>query len=371
VVAWAARHSETAGRVAYLDNLKASLVAVVIAGHAWAGYTGVGSWMYSPARETTLSPGVTAMLEALLGPVALFAMGLFLLMAGLLTPSSAVRKGPARFAWGRILRLGVPLAVFAALLLPLTYALRRATGNSVGAYGDPEHLWFLEVLLIYSLGYAAWRALPDRPAVAHRLPAELRLRHLLGLAAAVATGTFLVRLHWPMDSDTVAYLHLWQWPQYLALFGLGLAAARHGWLTPVPDDLRRACGRAALAGSLAVGVLALLVAIQGVPVTEFFGGWSTAALVIPIAEGLLAATFSVWLLGTAQRHLNRSSGAAARAAFAAYLIQGHVLIGLALALRPLPLPAELKGLAVSTVGVLASFGLGRVLITGTPLGRLM
>jgi fucose 4-O-acetylase-like acetyltransferase len=146
VVARAPRHTETAGRVAYLDNLKASLVAVVIAGHAWAGYTGIGSWMYSPAREATLSAAVTAALEALLGPVALFAMGLFLLMAGLLAPASVDRKGPARFARDRLVRLGVPLAAFAALLLPVTYALGRAAGHPVGAYGDLEHLWFLRVV---------------------------------------------------------------------------------------------------------------------------------------------------------------------------------------------------------------------------------
>jgi hypothetical protein len=359
-------------RVAYLDNLKVLLVAGVIFGHAWAGYADLGSWAYTDAREVTLAPVTQSVLEALLGPFALFVMGFFFLVAGLLTPGSVARKGPGRFARDRMLRLGLPLLVFVLVLWPMVvYVKDRVAGRPAGPFWsafaravrapDPAHLWFVEVLLLYSLGYAAWRWL--RPSVV--APAPLRLWHVVALAAGIAVASFLIRLRFPLDSTQYADLHLWQWPQCLGLFALGVAGARRGWLDPVPAGLGRRCGIGALVGVAAIGGFVLLVGADRVPVAQFFGGWHWAALATAAAEGILAAMVSVWLLGVAQRHLDRSDGAlraaAGRGAYAAFLVQGHVLVGLALALRWAALPAEVKAAVVSVLGVLACFALGWIL----------
>jgi Acyltransferase family len=381
VVAWSEEErtapaaAGTGTRVAYLDNLKVLLVAGVIFGHAWAGYADLGSWTYTDVRETSLGPATVVVGEAVLGPFGLFVMGFFFLVAGRLTPASVDRKGPGRFARDRLVRLGIPLLVFVLVLWPpLVYAMDRATGHPARvSLTDPAHLWFVEVLLLYSLGYAAWRAW--RPPAAPAPGPPLRLSRLLALAAAVALGTFAVRLRYPLNSTQVGDLHLWQWPQYLALFGLGVVSARRGWLDPVPDRLRRACGIAAVAGVAAIGTIVGLVGLGGVTTADFFGGWHWAALAIASAEGLLAVTVAVWLLGVAQRRLDQRTGgvraAAARGAYAAFLVQGHVLVGLALAVRPLALPAEAKAVAVSVLGVAVSFAFGWLLVAGTPLGRLL
>ena len=69
----------------------------------------------------------------------------------------------------------------------------------------------------------------------------------------------------------------------------------------------------------------------------------------------------VWLLGVAQRRLNRSFGWArpviSRSSYDAFMLQGVVLIGLAIALRPLPLPAAAKALIVAAGGIAGSFTL--------------
>ncbi len=360
-------------RVAYLDTLKALLVAGIIFGHAWAGYAEPGSWTYTEVREVTLAPVTVIVGEVVFGPFGLFVMGFFFLMAGLLTPRSVARKGPGRFAGDRLRRLGVPLLVFTVVLWPPVLYLRdRLAGRTYHPAFDPDHLWFVEVLLLYSLGYAAWRWWrPVRPVT----PTDPGLAAVLALAAGIAGATFLVRLWFPLDSTQVAELHVWQWPQCLALFGFGVAAGRRGWLAPVPDGLRRACGRAALVGVAAIGAFAGVVAARGVAAEEFYGGWHWAALATAAAEGLLAATVSVWLLGTAQRHLDTPPGpvrsAANRSAYAAFLLQGHVLIGLALALRPAHLPAEVKATVVSVVGVVGSFALGWLLVARSATGRVL
>ncbi|MFG2039913.1 acyltransferase family protein [Dactylosporangium sp. NPDC048998] len=362
----------TAGRLAYLDRLKILFVGGVIFGHAWAGYSNFqGAWVYTDVREATLRPASAAVLEALLGPFALFAMGMFFLIAGLLTPGSVDRKGPARFARDRLVRLGLPLAVFTFLLWPPTaYLLDRLAGTPTGslwsafARPDPVQLWFAEVLLVYSLGYAALRAVrPVRPPRALPAATRLTLPRLFAVSAAVAATSFLMRGWFPLNTDGWLGLHLCQWAQYLALFILGLLAVRHGWLDPVPDRLRRACGIVAIAGTLAIAAFALIVAESGASPEEFLGGWNPAALATAAAEGLLSVHLAVWLLGTAQRRLTRPprSPAATRDAFAAFLVQAHVLVVLALAVRPVPAPAEVKGLVVSLGGVALSFAVGHLL----------
>ena len=57
--------------------------------------------------------------------------------------------------------------------------------------------------------------------------------------------------------------------------------------------------------------------------------------------------------------------------YAAFMLQGPVLVGLALALRPTGLPAEAKAILVAVLGIAVSFGLAWPLVTRTPLGRIL
>jgi hypothetical protein len=83
-------------------------------------------------------------------------------------------------------------------------------------------------------------------------------------------------------------------------------------------------------------------------------------------ESTLAVFGSVWLLAVAQRRLSRSfrwaGSVVRRSAYGAFVLQGMVLFGLAVALRPLPLPAEIKALVVATGGIAAPFALAWLLI---------
>jgi hypothetical protein len=80
------------------------------------------------------------------------------------------------------------------------------------------------------------------------------------------------------------------------------------------------------------------------------------------------------LLGLAQRRLNRSARrrerALARSACGAFLVQGVVLVGLMIALRPIGARGEIKALTVAGLGVVGSFGLAWLLVTRTRLGRI-
>ncbi len=368
-------------RLAYLDNLKVGLIAGIIVAHGLNGYTDFGSWPYRDVQEVTVTDVTETVFTIVLSFGALFLMGLFFLISGLLTPGSLDRKGVRRFVSDRLLRLGIPFAVFTLVLWPLLmYAVREPVLHE-GSYwywflnGDPfldnGPMWFIGVLLAYSLGYAAWRVM--RPAdPADREP--LRERTLVGVGVGVAATTFLVRLWFPANTGQVLNPHLWMWPQCLGLFALGVASARRGWLMPVTDRLRRRCGAVALITAAAVPVLILTADPLGLDEHDYMGGFGWPAAATAIAEGAMAVSACVWVLGFAQRRLDRQGAlgrALARSAYGAFLMQAPVLLGLALAMRPFDLPAEVKALVVAGVGVVASFALAYPLVTRTGLRRIL
>ncbi len=376
------RTAET--RVGYLDDLKTVFVAGVIAFHAVVGYGSLGSWLYQDVQESQLSPYAEAATAVIFGPPAFFLMGVFFLLSGLVAPGSVDRKGTARFVRDRLVRLGVPVLVMTLLLWPLLIAgVHRATGDRSVTYAsalvhatpplDNGPLWFVEVLLIFSLGYAMSRRIYRRSAVSRGPVPGLAL---VCLGAGIAAATFAVRLAFAVDTPQIANLHLWQWPQCLGLFALGLAAARRGWLLEVPRRLRLRAGIVALVVIPIVPLVVAAMAMAGHPATgdHFGGGWRWEAALTATVEGALVVSTAVWILGFAQRHplpRSRLREAAARAAYAAFLVQAPVLLGLALAVRPVAVPAEIKALLVATAGVVGSFAVAWCLVVRTPLGRLL
>jgi fucose 4-O-acetylase-like acetyltransferase len=381
--AWAAHRSR------YVDNVKVLLVAAIIVGHAFGSYTSTEMFAYADVRETTLAPASEAALIAVIAPVGLFMIPLLFLLAGLLTPRSLERKGPGAFARDRLWRLGLPFAIYSFLLWPaLLYALYRPLGNAGGSYWrelvgtreealDTGYLWFVGDLLLFSLVYAAWAALrrtaPPAPTagVTPTPPREIRFTHLLALAAVVAATTFAVRFVFPFDSQRYVDLNLYQWPECIALFALGVVAARRHWLSGIPDRLRRQCRTATVVSAAAFLAAMAAAGIGGaLDQSAWEGGWQWASFVFAVGGSALAVFEPVWLLAEAQRHLDRPlpwvPPAVSRSAYGAFLLQGLVLIGLAVALRPVPAPAELKALVVAAGSVAGSFGVAWLLVSRVP-----
>ena len=121
-----------------------------------------------------------------------------------------------------------------------------------------------------------------------------------------------------------------------------------------------------------VGAFAVFLACMaalGVVEEDLYGGWHWQAFTFVALESTLTVFGPVWLLGTAQRRLDRRlpwGAASSRYAYGAFILQGLVLIGLAVTLRPSPLPAELKALIVAAGGVAGSFALAGLLINRVP-----
>jgi hypothetical protein len=358
-------------RLPHLDNLRTVLVAWVIGGHALLGYSAVGGWAYEEVREVTFLPTTELVLVAILGPFGLFVIGLFFFVAGLLTERAVARHGPRPYARDRALRLGVPWLASALLVWPASVWLAYSAADRqvsfwwVFSHRDPllgsGPLWFALVLLLYSVAFALSRQLLGVP---RRQPGRpLTGAHLAGVVVVIAVCSFVVRLWFPARSSQIGDLHLWQWPQCIGLFALGVAAARHDWPRHVPDRFRRACGAVTLATLVPLPVLAF-AGLRNFTrdVGPYLGGWRWEALATATIEGILVVAGSVWLVGLAERRLNGAGRRAtgwARSAFAAFVIQGPVLMAFASAARVLDAPAEIKAPLVGAAGITVCFWLGR------------
>jgi len=364
-------------RLAFLDRLKTVAVVAVISGHAVMGYAQFGSWPYEEVREVVLSPAAEAVVTVLFVPPALFLMPLFFFIGGMLAPGSLARKGRRRFVVDRLWRFGAPVAVFAVVLWPVCfYWVDRVGGSRAGFWQtflegdpflDPGPLWFVLVLLFFSVGLAFW------PWPARRPSAEPPPATVARYAAAVAAGTFGLRLFFPVDSQQLLGLHLWQWASCLGLFCLG-ASAPGAWAAGVSPGLRRRAGWSAVAGVVLVGLVVLLGGPFGYSETQASGGLHGAAAAMAVAEGLVTVGASLWLVGVSAAHDHapgQLARAAARAAYGAFVLQAPVLVSLAMVLRSVPAPAEVKAPLLAALSVAASFGLAHLLVTRTPAGRVL
>ena len=371
------------GRLVWADNIKVLLISLIIALHGVLSYAATMQvWTYSPFREVALHPLTEAVLFVIVTPIGFLMIPLLFLVAGLLTPGSVQHKGVRRFVADRLLRLGVPFLVFVFLLQPtLTYLLAHRLADAPGSWTeeylgagnrlDTGPLWFVGVLLIYSLTYAAWVA-ARRGRVHAKAP--MSVGRLLVLAGLVAATSFLVRLVYAYGSEAgKTDLQFWEWPGSIAAFGLGIIGRELGWLNQVPDDLARSCRTTAFVSLAAMSALVFAAGFAD-RIDEGLGGWHWLAALFALIEAPLILCGSIWLLTVAQRRLDRryrGDAVLSRICYAAFIVQGFVLIGLAAALRPLPAPAEIKALVVVAGGVAGSFGLGWLLVRLPGLRRVL
>jgi glucans biosynthesis protein C len=355
-------------RLAYLDNLKVLLVSGVIAVHAAITYGLDGSWYLESYDE--MADAVLGVVTVVLGVGWLFGLGLFFLIAGRLSGPSLDRKGPRRFVEDRLVRLGIPLIAYTLLISPLLeYVDHRWNENGTEALWPfvrdqvwslaPGPTWFLEALIVFSLGLALWRALRPETEPPPRRP--LRGPQVAAVAIAIAATSFVAHFAFPVGSEQL-HLQLAMFPQYLILFALGAAAGRHGWLETLSASLQRRCALAGATAALALPAILIAGGFFDGDAGEgrFAGGWHWQAGAGALVEGVLATCVSLWAVAYFRRRQNRPRPLARRmspATYGAFLLHPPVLVGLAFAVQPLPLPAELKFIAVLAAGMAGSFGL--------------
>lgn len=327
-------------RLLYLDNLRTALTCLVVIHHAAIAYSDIPLWYYAePVHDRS-----AAALDILLLLDQTFFMGCFFAIAGYFVPSSYDRKGGGRFLRDRLVRLGIPLVIFALFLRPiLTFGifvrLKAAAGGFHPSYWhfylrswDPGPMWFVEVLLVFSALYVLARRIGvmDRPANASPIGRRLAVLSILGYALLLGVLTYFWRIvvpigqYWPIIGlPTPAFL-----PQYSTLVIVGVIAYRRGWAQRFPVS----AGWFGLALFLSMVMSAMiLTGIEGPKMKLAIGGGTMLSMEWAILESLLAVGIIVALFVLFRERFNRQ-GPLARFmsdnAYTVYIIHPLVLVAL-------------------------------------------
>nr|WP_294554082.1 acyltransferase [uncultured Rhodopila sp.] len=365
------------GRLAFIDNVRASMIVLVIGMHAAVTYSPFGRW-YVREHPTLDFPRILFFLtfQAFLQG---FFMALLFFVAGCFAPGAYDRKGFTGFLRDRCMRLGVPALLYVFLIGPLTeyylagsLAARNSFGQAMEAYvasgrflSGTGPLWFCVALLIFSAAYALWRA----SGAGRGQPHDLTASGVAAAMCAMAAATFLVKTAIP-SGTAVFNMQLADFPSYIAMFAAGIAAGRGDWLRRVPSGF--AVRMALCYGGAAVLMWWPLLVLGG----AFSGngaaygtGWRWQNAAASLWANLVCIGFSFGVL-VAFRRFAASGSRFARFmsanAFAVYVIHPPILVAVTLALRSLALGPLGNFLLAWGLAAGLSFGLAAPLVRRWP-----
>lgn len=291
-------HDQPRSRELYIDRLRSVMTAFVILHHTAITYGAIGGWFYNELKP---SGSVSSLLLTLFCATnQAYFMGFFFMLAGYFTPGSLERKGYGKFLADRLLRLGVPLLVFVFLLGPLTAALVTAAEGK-GFWSTFAYLWnhtviitgplwFAQALLMFSIGYCAWRGMVGTPLMqVERTPKPVPTgKWWLVSALGVSAAALAIRQLVPTGVNVIG-LQLGYFASYTFLFAVGIAAWRYDWMRLLEWQHARpwVIGLTVSWPALPVGIL-VARSLCGPGTANFGGGFSWTSVLYAMWEPFVA-----------------------------------------------------------------------------------
>ncbi|MHB0875941.1 MAG: acyltransferase family protein [Anaerolineae bacterium] len=375
--------SRAGTRLLFVDNLRILLISLVVLVHLAITYGApAGDWYYTEPGEVSLPVAATMLLGIVVCQA--FFMGLLFFFAAYLTPGSYDRKGPVAFAADRLKRLAIPLLVYTFGIHLLTeYLSARGEGWFHGSLADFVRFgyvrpgvgptWFVEALLIFTAVYVLWRlisrAAAPRPAVETAVPGN---RTLALVALALGLACFTVRIWLPVGTWTEpVHFQLGHFPQYIALFVVGIVAYRRNWLANVTAAQARPWKWVALVLAPLFVPLALGTYFDTGSLDAAMGGLHWQSFAYSLWEQFICVAMCLTLVVWFRERLNRQNSVARAmggSSYATYLLHPPTIVLLTWALKGVEMDLALKFLLVAPPAVALSFLIG-YLVRKLPLAR--
>lgn len=318
-------------RIYYLDRIKFLLCLLVIGQHTSIVYGGSGTWFYI---EEVHNIAVNVLFTIYNTVCQSFFMGLFFFISAYFTVPSYNKKGCKKFLKDRAVRLFIPLSIFYFILHPTTvFFVEKMYKNNPVSYFDYMYnsivnidnvgfgpLWFVEALIIFSVGYVLYRKIirkdtskkvfmayengqgetngiinfPGKKAI-------LRFMIILGVT------TFIVRIVFPAGEE-ILNMKFGYFPQYIALFVLGTIAYENKWLDQITEKTSSFYFKISLACFvLLIGILGLFMIFGSSDVGVFMGGMSFQALIYALWEPFMCVGISLKLITFFRKKYNMPS----------------------------------------------------------------
>ncbi|WP_026792855.1 acyltransferase family protein [Pleomorphomonas oryzae] len=372
------------GRLAYLDHLKWFVIILVVLMHLNVTYSGNGLWYYK--EQASYGP-LSGLLFGLYGSLTqAWFMGLLFFISGYLVPDSLERKGSAPFIESRLVRLGVPMLVYVALIHPLTIwiaGLANAAAPNMAEWyvhyvtsldflSSLGPLWFLMLLLILSVAYAVWHGAPGEPGAVASQATPFRIAHrsVVAVALIIAVGAFLLRLVQPGGVQLFKavpgnFMQGGFFSSYVVMFFAGIFCRRH----QVLDSVTYKFGMRWFRWTLILGIplwflgipaSAILAEAHGaVPdIGAFFGGFRWQSAFYATWEAFFCVGISLGLIVLFREKFNgqgKLTGFLTQNYFGVYVIHPPVIVAGAILVRNVQAPALLKMYVMAAILVPLAF----------------
>jgi len=353
-------------KIAYIDHLKVLLITLVVLHHAFITYGAPGSWYYQ--QKTTLIPALFPM-TVFVATNQSFFMGFFFFISALFVAPSFRKKGVARFLADRFKRLGIPLVFYSLILSPVLNYIVEHYGygrhHSIIEYMSGYHhwidfgvLWFVAALLIFNLAYVVFKSIP---AINFNLKVSWPSnRQILIAGLVLGLLSFFTRLVFPTGWVLSPLgFQLGYFPQYIALFILGIVASNNNWL----EQLNLKQGRylrilAVFMVTVILPVMFIFYLVLKFPGSDFNGGWHTIAFSYSLWEQIAGVAIMGAMLCIAKFKWNNPTAFMKKLsdnAFGVYIFHPLVLITLSLLVKSWTVDPVVKLIIVAPLAVVLSF----------------
>lgn len=325
-------------RMLYVDNLRLLFTVLVILHHVCLTYAAHSGWYY---YETLADPFTNLFLNILMAVNRTWVLGCFFLVSGYFTPGALDRKGVSFFIKSRIIRIGIPLALFSVIIRPtIFYVMNRQTLAAQYSWLEnivllknvaPGPAWFLEVLLVFSLAYALWwfalRGYREKRTIRRPFPGDGALvLFIVGLGIL----TFAIRIFLPAQKE-VFHLRIGNYIQYIAFFSAGIAAYRHDWLERITDSTGIRWTIVTVAACVVYTWFVVSAWSSHTDLSFLRGGLSTKTLIATFVEAFIAVGSLISLVYLFRRFVNGQPGAVramAGDAYAVFIFHAPIIVAL-------------------------------------------
>ena len=373
--AMAYQQTSTTQRVLFFDQIKALMIALVIAVHFLGAFLSDWGWMgvhiSAGGSPHPFFSGVAIWWSSICNT---FFMYMLFLISGYFVPRSVHKKGIGRYLKDRLLRIGVPFVAGMLLINNVSVLLGRLSPDSITAdmpwrelpFNHVMVLWFLLVLFAFDLIYCTWVSLRgDRFAIDTSIPTP-KLRSwlisavvlaLIEVAMSSQSSFWMALLQSPLDGIGVQGPHVFT---YAFLFFLGCKASFHRWLERLDAHLVLRWFRLSIALALSLLAVFLVLAFNGGSPDEF----GKLAALMPLLNPFIGWGVMGYLLLWFQRNESRGGQWLANAgvdSFGAYIIHPLVLVVVLEAIGFIGLNHWLIALVGIFLGIMISFGISHQL----------